>query len=188
MKTLTEFAALTLKNATQTRQELLAAGKTPEELPQALGEALKLEGDKLAFLLAALDAVGTKLNDLKRVIVFALNEGETAPPRAFQKDDKFYVAEYFPPLHQKGAGGRAEPGHGKGRDGKSRDGKKRGKGGRGDRGERGGGRRDDRRGDRDGQRREARAPQPSSGGPKPRITPVSQAPSSAPSEGDKPSS
>src|SRR6185295_9282668 len=120
MKTLTEFAAPTLKNAAKVRQELVTAGKTPEELPAAMGEALKLEGDKLTFMLAAIELVGEKVEDLKRVIVGALNEGEKAPSGATEKDGKQFVLEYYPSLSAKGG----KPG---------RDGKRGERGGRGDR-------------------------------------------------------
>src|SRR5437868_3151996 len=113
MKTLTEFTGPTLKNASKTKADLLAAGKTPEELPQAMGEALKIEGDKLKFLMAALETVGDKFNDLKRVVVSAgAAEGETEK----------YHAEYFAPLASKNAkperGGRDGGKGGRGRDGK----------------------------------------------------------------------
>ncbi|HAR44493.1 MAG TPA: hypothetical protein DCS07_17990 [Bdellovibrionales bacterium] len=128
MKTLTEFTALQIKNAAKTKQDLITAGKTPEELPQALGEALKIEGDKLNFLINALDLPMQKTSDLKRVIVMALGEGEQVPSNAAQKGEQVYVAEYYAPLHgatppQKaghgdrdsrgGRGGRGGPGRGK---------------------------------------------------------------------------
>lgn len=103
MRTVTEFAALTIKNAAKTQQELTAAGKTAEELPAAMGEALKLEGDRLNHLLGALEVAGNRLDDLKRVLVIALNEGETAPSGAQQKGEQWLIAEYFAPLVKKGA-------------------------------------------------------------------------------------
>jgi hypothetical protein len=133
MKTLTEFAAATLLNALKTKKELTASGKTPEELPAAMGESLKLEGDKLAFLLHAADLIESKTVDLKRVIVFTLAEGEKAPNGAQAKEEKYYAAEYYPPLVKPGAnrGGerdssrsdRGGRGDRKGRDGKGRSGK-----------------------------------------------------------------
>jgi hypothetical protein len=134
MKTITEFAALNLKNAEKTRQELVSAGKTPEELPQALGEALKVEGDKLKHLLEALDALKGKVNDLKRAVVHSIAEGEKAPSHAVVKEGFAYVIEYYPPLAKKEdrhARGKGEGRHG-GRGG--RDGKKGGRGGKPGRG------------------------------------------------------
>lgn len=136
MKTLTEFAAITIKNAAKTRQELTAAGKTAEELPQAMGEALKLEGDKLNFLMNAIDVVGDKHNDLKRVIVMTLNEGEKAPGKAEQKGEHYYVTEYFPPIAKKGAHPAGKEARGGRDDRRGKRGDKKGK--RGERGGRGG--------------------------------------------------
>lgn len=106
MKTITEFDVSRLKNAAQIQQELLTAGKTSEEMPQALGEALKLEGDSLNHLLNALavtESSSKKLNELKRVIVLSLSEGEKAPSQTQQKGEHYYTLEYYPPLRQKNA-------------------------------------------------------------------------------------
>ncbi|OFZ22813.1 MAG: hypothetical protein A2X94_11965 [Bdellovibrionales bacterium GWB1_55_8] len=134
MKTLTEFPAATLKNALKTRDELIASGKTPEELPQALGEALKVEGDRLSHLLNALECVGKKVSDLKRVVVLSLSEGEKAPSGAKQFGEHQYIAEYYPSLnppkparsdeHRGDRGGKG--GKGRGGRGRDRDDKKRG--------------------------------------------------------------
>lgn len=86
--------------------ELQAAGKTPEELPQAMGEALKLEGDKLKYLLTALEVLGNKTNNLKRVSVFTLNEGEKAPAKAKVKEGVYFEVYYFPPLPNQGGSSR----------------------------------------------------------------------------------
>jgi hypothetical protein len=141
MKTITEFHVATLKTAHKTRQELLTAGKTAEELPTALGEALKLEGDKLANMIAALEFVEadakSKTLDLKRVIVQTLTEKETVAKSTLQRGDFYFTIEYFPPLpgqEKKQPKGRDGDRDGRGgRDGK-RGGKGKGKGGpRGDR-------------------------------------------------------
>jgi len=175
MRTVTEFAAPTLRNAAKVQQELQAAGKTAEEMPAALGEALKLEGDKLNHLIAALEVAGTRLDDLKRVLVLApASEGEKAPHKAVQKGEHWLVAEFFPPVHGKGkpahAPGKEPRG---GRDG-DRKGKRRGKGrgdrNRGDRSERG-----DRTpregapagGAEGGEKREGRGPRRPPRGPRP---------------------
>jgi len=131
MKTLTEFPGLNLKTAVKTRQDLIGAGKSAEELPQAMGEALKLEGDRLGFLLSALEMIGTKLNDLKRVVVFSLGEGEKAPLGSIQKGEQSYLIEYYPSLAPKGGSNRDFMGgkpdgdkKGKGKHGKGRGGKR----------------------------------------------------------------
>ncbi len=97
MKTLTEFDAFRLKNALNTKKELTAAGKTAEELSAALGEALKLEGDKLTVFLAALEIAEERPEGLKRVVVFAVEEGKSAPKGALLRGDKNFLAEFFAP-------------------------------------------------------------------------------------------
>ena len=98
MKTLTEFPGMNLKSSAKTRQELISGGKSPDELSPAMGEALKIEGNKLTFLLTSLEIVGTQLENLKRVVVFALNEGEKAPEGVIQKGEHFYLVEYYSSL------------------------------------------------------------------------------------------
>jgi hypothetical protein len=178
MKTLTEFAAPVLKNAALKHAELTAAGKTAEELPAAMGEALKLEGDKLTHLLGALEALGTKTHELKRVVVSTLNEGETAPSTAKLVGEKYYTPEYYMPMVRNEAPTRDAKG---GRDGKrgGRDGKGRGGPG-GDRGGKPGGPGRGPGGDRGaprGPRPEGASASPSGGKPnvKPNVTPVTQA-------------
>jgi hypothetical protein len=98
MRTLTEFNAIQLKNAAQAKKDLLASGKTAEELPQALGETLKIEGDKLTFILSALELLEEKpqeYKDVKRVIVAVPAEGETAPSGAKQKGEHYYTIQAF---------------------------------------------------------------------------------------------
>ena len=135
MKTLTEFAAVTLKNALKTQAELTTAGKTAEELPAAMGEALKLEGEKISHLVSALGLLnGKKTQDLKRVVVLKLNEGEKAPSGAQLIGENYFNVEFYPSL-QPARGDREERGARGGRDGKGK-GKGKGRGGKG--GERGG--------------------------------------------------
>lgn len=111
MKTLTEFNAIHIKNAAKTRTELTAAGKTAEELPAAMSEALKLEGDKITMMVNALETVGTKVNDLKRVIVFTITEGEKISLHgAVQKGEHYYAVEYYPPIAGKGGDRGGRPG------------------------------------------------------------------------------
>jgi hypothetical protein len=166
MRTLTEFAAPTLKNAARLRQELVTAGKTPEELPAALGEALKIEGDKLTLIIQALEVVGEKVEDLKRVVVGTLAEGEKAPSGATDKDGKQFVIEYYPPVAAKGGKpGREDRRGGRGERGDRKKGRRGGRGpGRGEgRGEgRGGEKREaqDRGGRPPREPRPPRAPRP----------------------------
>jgi hypothetical protein len=137
MKTLTEFTSQSLKAAAKTQQELTAAGKTAEELPAALSEALKVEGDKLTRLLAAVEVVGEKYNDLKRVLVLQGAEGEKPPTGGRLIGELYYVTEYYASSAPKRDDSRDERGGGRGgRDGRrggGRDDKKKGgRGGAGD--------------------------------------------------------
>jgi hypothetical protein len=134
-KTLTEFDGFRIRNAATTKAELVKAGKTAEELSAAMGEALKLDGDKLTLLLAALDVAEGRQASLKRVVVYAPEEGKPAPSGAIEKDGKYFLAEFFyvPQAQPKR--------HGRGDERGERKGKGRGKRGRG--GDRG---RDERRG------------------------------------------
>ncbi len=145
MKTITEFSGIAIRHALKTADELRAGGKTAEELSQALGEALKVEGDKLKLTLAAMEIAQAKPNgipDLKRVMVYALHEGETAPTQTTEKEGHQFICEYLPSLHPKqsdrrGAGAPGEQGEKGGRGGRGGRGGKDQKGKRGSRGPRG---------------------------------------------------
>jgi hypothetical protein len=136
MKTLTEFNGFALKNALETKKQLVAAGKTAEELPAAMGEALKLEGDKLTFYLAAIEVAEARPDNLKRVVVLDIPETEKAPKGAEKKGEKYFIAEYFytPAPKREGRGQGRHEGRG---DGKKRGKGRGGRGGRGQRDERG---------------------------------------------------
>lgn len=177
MRTITEFFGKALKTIEEklptitaeatvmATETLKAEGKTEEETTAALPEAVKaavaaklletdkLEGDKLAMCLAAIEAMrGQRGGSLKRVIVMVPGEGEKAPSGAREIDGKFYLAEFFPEASRPAAapskddrfGGKGKRGGKGGRDGKGggRDGKPAGRGdgrsaeGRGDRPER----------------------------------------------------
>lgn len=115
MKTLTEFSSSVIKAAIKAKQDLVTAGKTIEEIPAALGESLKLEGEKLTFVIGAIELVERKLEDLKRVVVMKLNEGEKAPGGVVQKGEHCFSAEYYPPLNPpKAAHGKDHRHDGKG--------------------------------------------------------------------------
>jgi hypothetical protein len=145
MKTMTEFNGFQIKGALAKQAELAAAGKTPEEIPAAMGEAYKLEGDKLKFFMNALAHAQAQKHPetIKRVLVMSLAEGEKAPHGAAQVEEHYYLAETYPQPASKqkahGRGDRDERGRGKGRRGKGRGGRGGERGGRGgERGERGG--------------------------------------------------
>lgn len=133
MKTLTEFVSFTLKNVLQAQKELTDAGRTAEEIPAALTEKFKVEGDKLKYLTTAAEMVKNRLDGLKRVVVVQLAEGEAAPSGAEKHEELHYVVEHFAqkmsqaPVREE-RGGRDGKGRG-GRDGKrggGKDGKGRG--------------------------------------------------------------
>lgn len=111
-----------------------------EELSKHLAETLKLEGEKLDWMLQALSLVDSRrATDLRRVVVYKLLEGEKAPGNVIQKGEAYFMAEYLAPV-----GGVTRPSRDRGgdrkRDGKGGRGKGRGgeRGARGDRGDRGG--------------------------------------------------
>jgi hypothetical protein len=117
MKSITEFQGFTLNKGLQTKAALLADGKTPEEIQAGLGEAFKLEGDKLKYFVNALEVAGQNPQNLKRVIVVSLNEGETAPQKATQVEDMHYVTEMLVTTKYE-APQKGDKGRGKGRGGK----------------------------------------------------------------------
>lgn len=138
MKTLTEYKVVTLKAALQTRSELTQAGKTAEELPAALGEALKLEGDKLTLMIKAMDYFEKRSEGLKRIVVLQLAENEAPPKGAEMVETHCFLPEFFPNMQPKpGRGGRfgRDGRDDRGGRGKGRGDKKRGRGPRGDRSE-----------------------------------------------------
>lgn len=118
MKAVTEFPNYTINKAIAAKASLATAGKTPEEILQALGETFKFEGDKLSHFFRALEIAEQKPEELKRVMVLTLTEGESAPARAVKIEDHYYVPEYYqapkpaPAADEKG--GRKGRGGGKG--------------------------------------------------------------------------
>ncbi len=117
MKSVTEFPNFTLNKALQAKAALTADSKSPDEIQQSLGETFKLEGDKLKHFICALDVAGQNTENLKRVVVISLNEGENAPHKATKVDDFHYVPEFYvaakPNTAQSGAkGGRPRRGGG----------------------------------------------------------------------------
>jgi hypothetical protein len=95
MKSVTEFPQFQLGKALQTKTTLLTAGKTPEEIQQSLGEAFKMEGDKLNHFMQAIDVAEKNPEKLKRVLVMSLAEGETAPAKSVQVESTVYLPEFL---------------------------------------------------------------------------------------------
>ncbi len=119
MKTLTEFQAPQIKAAVIKKQELVTAGKTAEEIPPLMSESLKIEGDRLTCLLNALEIIQNKTNDIKRIVVYTLEESEIKNTPKNVIDGKYFSAEYYPPLVQKKPQGKGRP-FGKGPRGKKK--------------------------------------------------------------------
>ncbi|MBU6375332.1 MAG: hypothetical protein KGQ59_05010 [Bdellovibrionales bacterium] len=127
MKTLTEFSAFNLRDAHRKAQEIKTSIQTEESQKEALSaylaERFKLDGDKIGLFLASLDLALSKpqeLENLKRIIVYSLAEGEKTPSNVVQRDSHAYSAEYLPSLRPKqhdrrAAGSKHAKGKGKGR-------------------------------------------------------------------------
>lgn len=113
MRSVTEFNFIALDKGLKTKAALAAEGKSPEEIQTSLGESFKLEGDKLKYFSAALDVAGQNPQNLKRVLVVALNEGEAAPPKAVKVEEMHYVPEYM--VTSKPVATESKGGRGKGR-------------------------------------------------------------------------
>ncbi len=94
MKAVTEFPIFKLVKGIQAKTALAAEGKSPEEIQASLGETFKLEGEKLTYFTNALDVAGANSENLFRVLVVKLNEGETAPPKATKVDECHYIPEF----------------------------------------------------------------------------------------------
>lgn len=95
MRFVTEFANVTLTQALKARAALVAEGKQPEEIQASLGGTYKLEGEKLTHLLNAVEVAGQNTENLKRVLVVSLTEGERAPAKAVQVEAFHYVPDFF---------------------------------------------------------------------------------------------
>jgi len=135
MKTMTEFSAFNLRDAHTKAREIHAAlqteGKPAEELEQAkketlnayLAEKFKLEGEKLDLFLKALEVAGAKpreLENLKRVVVYTIAEGEKVPGNVVQRESHAFGAEYLASLRpqkqdRRESGSKHAKGKGKGR-------------------------------------------------------------------------
>ena len=95
MKHVTEFASFILSKAVTAKSSLSAEGKSAEEIQTHLAESFKLEGEKLKHFVAALDIAEQNANNLRRVLVLSLNEGESAPAKAVKVEEHYYVPEFL---------------------------------------------------------------------------------------------
>ena len=94
MKAITEFASFLLTRANQIKATLVTEGKTPEEIQASLGASFKLEGDKLTYFTNALEVATANAENLKRVFVVSLTEGENAPFKATKVEELYYVPDF----------------------------------------------------------------------------------------------
>lgn len=95
MKSVTEFTTFALTQGHKTKSALVADGKTPEEIQESLGTTFKMEGDRLKYFINAIDVAGANLENLRRVLVISLNEGENAPSKATKVEELHYVPEFI---------------------------------------------------------------------------------------------
>ena len=124
MKSITEFAKHLLVMGISARAALVAEGKTPEEIQASLGATFKYEGDRLKYFINALDVAGQypKTDDLRRLLVVSLAEGESVPAKAVKVEEIYYLPEFLIAMNpqavfkQDGKGGRGKgrPGRGGG--------------------------------------------------------------------------
>ncbi|MBS1971615.1 MAG: hypothetical protein JSU04_14990 [Bdellovibrionales bacterium] len=118
MKSITEFAVFTLNKGLAAKAALANQGKSPEEIQTSLGETFKFEGDKLKYFINALDVAGQNQQDLKRVFVISLGEGESAPAKAVQVEEHHYVPEFLNTAKPVAAATDAKGGRGGGKGGR----------------------------------------------------------------------
>ena len=95
LKAVTEFPAYTLTKALAAQAALVAEGKNPDEIKETLAASYKLEGEKLGYFMHALEVATNHTENLKRILVVKLNEGETAPAKAVQKEEVHLIPEFL---------------------------------------------------------------------------------------------
>lgn len=119
MKSVTEFPGYILVKGNEAKAALVAEGKTPEEVQVSLGATFKYEGDKLKYFVNALDVAAKNTNDLARVMIMRLDEGESAQGKGVQVEDLCYLPE-FRVVVDPSAGKKqdAKRGRGRGRQGR----------------------------------------------------------------------
>ena len=127
MKSVTEFANVTLSAGLKAKEALTTEGKSPEEIHAGLGEKFKMEGDKLKHFVNALEVATTHKDNLKRVLVQSYGEGENTPPKSVKVEEHHYTPDFH--VEAKKAAPAKEEGRGGGRGGRGGDRGGKGKGG-----------------------------------------------------------
>ena len=118
MKSVTEFSNFVLSQGLKSKASIAAEGKTPEEIQAALGEKFKFEAEKLTYFVNALDVAGSNQENLNRVRVVSIGEGESAPAKSTKVEEMHYFPEFFvkhdpsqaKDLKAKGRGGKRDGG------------------------------------------------------------------------------
>jgi hypothetical protein len=128
MKSVTEFANVTLNLGLKAKDALVAEGKGAEELLAGLGEKFKMEGEKLKHFWNALEVAVKHPENLKRILVQTYNEGENAPPKAEKVEEHHYTPDFHVDP-KKATAVKADDRNGRGGKGGGRGGKGGGKGG-----------------------------------------------------------
>ena len=124
MKSVTEYPGFILIKALQTRNAMVTEGKTPEEIQTNLGTTYKIKEDKVKFFMNAIEVASQNPENLKRVMVMTLAEGESAPARSTKVDEHYYSPEALiltkpqpPQKNEKGGRGGSKGGRGQGKGG-----------------------------------------------------------------------
>jgi hypothetical protein len=95
MKAITEFSVFTLNKANLAKAALVAEGKTPDEIKESLGTSFKIEGEKLGYFIQSLEIATANTQNLKRVLVVKLNEGEATPAKGIKAEDVCFVPDFL---------------------------------------------------------------------------------------------
>lgn len=95
MKSVTEFSNFILSQGLKSKTALAAEGKTPEEIQASLGEKFKFEAEKLTYFVNALEVAGQNTENLNRVRVVSIAEGESAPAKSTKVEEMHYFPEFF---------------------------------------------------------------------------------------------
>ncbi len=94
MKSVTEFWNAALVRGIKAKNDLVAAGKSAEEITAAIGESFKFEGDKLKHFINAIEVAIANPDKLSRVLVVQVAEGEKVPEKSTKIEEHTYVPEF----------------------------------------------------------------------------------------------
>lgn len=117
MKSITEFPSYILIKGLSAKDALAAAGKSPEEIQQSLGESFKFENEKLKHFVTAIDVASKNTQNLRRVLVLGFNEGETTPQKAIKVEEHYYLPEFLLTMTAKPESNSRKGGRDKGKGG-----------------------------------------------------------------------